>query len=170
MIDGPLPAKGLGAGPKYLGKPRFPWAAMWSPPTTLCFGLEGKNGFAHRYSFDGGQFTTVTRVVAATAEGTAKVIISYVLEALSTKESQMNEPWKSSVAEDAAYEVASHGDASTASYEEPFHLHLAAEPPQLSSRRSPIMAYAASSHSSRWQAHLPFRHPRQLSSRCLGNL
>ena len=24
MIDGPLPAKGLGAGPKYLGKPRFP--------------------------------------------------------------------------------------------------------------------------------------------------
>ena len=54
MIDGPLPAKGLGAGPKYLGKPRFPWAAIWAPPTTLCFGLEGKNGVAHRYSFDGG--------------------------------------------------------------------------------------------------------------------
>ena len=69
---------------------------MWAPPTTLCFGLEGKNGVAHRYSFDGGEFTTVTRVVAATAEGTAKLIISYVREALSTKESQMNEPWKSS--------------------------------------------------------------------------
>ena len=90
MIDGPLPAKGLGAGPKYLDKPRFPWGAMWAPPTPLSIGLEGKNGFSHRYSFDGG------RVVAATAEGTPKVIVSYLLEALSSKESLMSEPWKSS--------------------------------------------------------------------------
>ena len=96
MIDGPLPAKGLGAGQKYLGKPRFPWAAVWAPPTSLCFGLQGKKGVAHRCSFDGGEFTTVTRVVAATAEGNAKVIISYLREALSMKESQLDEPWKSS--------------------------------------------------------------------------
>ena len=58
----------------------------------------------------------MTRVVAATAEGTAKVIISYVREALSTKESQLDEPWKSSdKGEDAADETASIGVASTAS-------------------------------------------------------
>ena len=26
MVDGPLPARGLDTGPKYLGKPCFPWA------------------------------------------------------------------------------------------------------------------------------------------------
>ena len=62
-----------------------------------------QKGFSHRYSFDGGQFTTVTRVVAATAEATAKVIISYVLEALSKKESQMSEPWKSSDAREKMF-------------------------------------------------------------------
>ena len=74
MIDGPLPAKGLGAGPKYLGKPRFPWGAIRAPPTPLSIGLEGKDGLSHRYSFNGGQFTTVTRVVAATAERNPKVM------------------------------------------------------------------------------------------------
>ena len=64
MVDGPLPAKGLQAVPKYLGKPRFPWGTTWSTPTAMYFGLEGKDGFAHRYSFDGGHFTTVTRVAA----------------------------------------------------------------------------------------------------------
>ena len=58
------------------------------------YGLEGKDGFAHRYSFEGGHFTTVTRVVAATEGGTAKVIIAYSLEALSAKEAKMREPWK----------------------------------------------------------------------------
>ena len=53
--------------------------------------------------FDGGQFTTVTRVVAVTAEGTPKVIISYLLEALSSKESQMSEPWKSSDAREKMF-------------------------------------------------------------------
>ena len=96
MINGPLPARGLGAGTKYLGK-------SWAPPTPLFMGLEGKNGITHRYNFDGGHFTTVTRVVAVTAEGTLKVIISYMLEALSSKESQMSEPWKSSDAREKMF-------------------------------------------------------------------
>ena len=29
MVDGPLPERGLDAGPKYLGPPRFPWAVVW---------------------------------------------------------------------------------------------------------------------------------------------
>ena len=103
MINGPLPGMGLSAGPKYLGRPRFPWAAVWAPPTPLYIGLEGKAGFSHQYSFDRGQLTTVTRVVAATADGKPKVILSYMLEALSSKESQMSEPWKSSDAREKMF-------------------------------------------------------------------
>ena len=112
MIDGPLPAKGLGAGPKYLGKSRFPWAEVWAPPTPLFMGLEGKNGISHRYTFDGGQFTTVTRVVAVTAEGTPKVIVSYMLEALSSKESSDERALEKQrcSGEDVPHEVACHGD------------------------------------------------------------
>ena len=49
MIDGPLPGRGLDAGPKYLGRPRFPWAAVWAPPAPLHLGLEGKSGFSNQY-------------------------------------------------------------------------------------------------------------------------
>ena len=42
MIDGPLPGRGLSAEPKYLGRPRFPWATMRAPPAPLYIGLEGR--------------------------------------------------------------------------------------------------------------------------------
>ena len=45
----------------------------------------------------------MTRVVAATADGKPKVILSYMLEALSSKESQMSEPWKSSDAREKMF-------------------------------------------------------------------
>ena len=61
---------------------------MWARPTPLFIGLEGKDGFSYQYSFSKGQFTTVTRVVAATEDGKPKVIVSYLLEALSSKEFQ----------------------------------------------------------------------------------
>ena len=76
---------------------------MWAPPTPLFIGLEGKDGFSHQYSFSRGQFTTVTRVVAAKADGKPKVIVSYLLEALSPKESRMDEPWKSSDAREKMF-------------------------------------------------------------------
>ena len=41
--------------------------------------------------------------MAATAEGTPKVIVSYLLEALSSKESLMSEPWKSSDAREKMF-------------------------------------------------------------------
>ena len=103
MIDGPLPGRGLDAGPKYLGRPRFPWAAMWGPPEPLYIGLEGKKGFSNQYVDPKGQFTTVTRVVAATADGKPKVILSYLREALTSKEAQMSEPWKSSDAREKMF-------------------------------------------------------------------
>ena len=89
-----LPERGLGIGAKYLGQPRFPWGSRWSPPTSLYCGPDNKDGYAHSYSFDGGHFTTMTRVVAATEGGAAKVIISHALDALSPEEAKMSEPWK----------------------------------------------------------------------------
>ena len=111
MVDGPLPERGLEAGSKYLGSPRFPWAAVWAPPAPLQIGLEGKKGFSSQYIDPKGQFTTVTRVVSATADGKPKVLLSYMLEALSVKESRMNQPWKSGEAsrENVPDEVACHG-------------------------------------------------------------
>ena len=103
MVDGPLPERGLEAGPKYLGSPRFPWAAVWAPPAPLQIGLEGKKGFSSQYVDPKGQFTTVTRVVSATADGKPKVLLSYMLEALSVKESRMNQPWKSSEAREKMF-------------------------------------------------------------------
>ena len=103
MIDGPLPGRGLDAGPKYLGRPRFPWAAVWAPPAPLHLGLEGKSGFSNQYVDPKGHFTTVTRVVAATADGKPKVLLSYLLEALSPKVTRMREPWKSSDAREKMF-------------------------------------------------------------------
>ena len=81
-------------GTKCLGAPRFPWGSQWSPPTPTYRGLENKDGYAFSYLFDGGQFTTVTRVIAATEGGAAKAIISYALDALSPEEAKLSEPWK----------------------------------------------------------------------------
>ena len=103
MINGPLPGRGLSAGPKYLGKSRLPWATVWDPPAPLSIGLEGKDGFSFQYSFSRGQFTTVTRVVAATEDGKPNVIVSYLLEGLSTKETKMTEPWRSSDARELMF-------------------------------------------------------------------
>ena len=103
MVDGPLPERGLEAGPKYLGSPRFPWAAVWAPPAPLQMGLEGKKGFSSQYTDPKGQFTTVTRVVSATADGKPKVLLSYMREALSVKESRMSQPWKSSEAREKMF-------------------------------------------------------------------
>ena len=103
MVDGPLPERGLDAGPKYLGPPRFPWAVVWAPPSPLQIGLEGKKGFSNQYVDPKGQFTTVTRVVSATADGKPKVLLSYMLEALSVKEARMNQPWKSSEAREKMF-------------------------------------------------------------------
>ena len=64
MVDGPLPGRGVDAGPKCLGRPRFPWATTWAPPTPLRLGLEGKKGVSNQYVDPKGQFTTVTRVVS----------------------------------------------------------------------------------------------------------
>ena len=77
-------------------------------------GLEGKKGFSSQYVDPKGQFTTVTRVVSATADGKPKVLLSYMLEALSVKESRMNQPWKDSEAREKNVpdEAACHGDAS----------------------------------------------------------
>ena len=103
MVDGPLPGRGLDAGPKYLGRPRFPWATTWAPHAPLCLGLEGKKGVSNQYVDPKGQFTTVTRVVAATADGKPKVLLSYTLEALSSKEARMQEPWRSSEAREKMF-------------------------------------------------------------------
>ena len=103
MVDGPLPERGLDAGPKYLGPPRFPWAVVWAPPSPLQIGLQGKKGFSYQYSDPKGQFTTVTRVVSATADGKPKVLLSYMLEALSGKEARMEQPWKSSEAREKMF-------------------------------------------------------------------
>ena len=103
MVDGPLPGRGLDAGPKYLGRPRFPWATTWAPPAPLSLGLEGKKGVSNQYVDPKGQFTTVTRVVAATADGKPKVLLSYMLEALSSKEARMPEPWRSSEAREKMF-------------------------------------------------------------------
>ena len=108
MIDGPLPGRGLDAGPKYLGRPRFPWAAVWAPPAPLHLGLEGKSGFSNQYVDPKGHFTTMTRVVAATADGKPKVLLSYLLEALSPKETRMREPWKSSDAREKMFLMKLH--------------------------------------------------------------
>ena len=114
MVDGPLPERGLNAGPKYLGPPRFPWAVVWAPPAPLQIGLEGKKGFSNQYVDPKGQFTTVTRVVSATADGKPKVLLSYMLEALSVKEARMNQPWKSSEAREKMFlmKLRVMGDAS----------------------------------------------------------
>ena len=66
-------------------------------------GLEGKKGFSNQYVDPKGQFTTVTRVVSATADGKPKVLLSYMLEALSVKETRMNQPWKSSEAREKMF-------------------------------------------------------------------
>ena len=103
MVDGPLPERGMDLGPKHLGPPRFPWAVVWAPPEPLHLGLEGKRGFSNQYVDPKGKFTTVTRVVSATADGKPKVLLSYMLEALSVKEARMNEPWKSSEAREKMF-------------------------------------------------------------------
>ena len=103
MVDGPLPERGLDAGPKHLGPPRFPWAVVWAPPEPVHLGLEGKRGFSNQYADPKGKFTTVTRVVSATADGKPKVLLSYMLEALTEKEIRMKEPWKSSEAREKMF-------------------------------------------------------------------
>ena len=84
LENGPL----RGAGPfdvePHIGKPRFECATVRPVKKPQKLMLQDGQGFYSSYSIDQGYFSTVTRVVAATADGLPKVIISYAASAVTT--------------------------------------------------------------------------------------
>ena len=94
MDNGPLAGQGLGTVAKYMGTPRFRWGSHWEATRISSSMLDTKDGYSFSYPLDGGHFTTVTRVVAATESGAAKAIISYASDATSPEEAKLAEPWK----------------------------------------------------------------------------
>ena len=83
MVDGPLAGHGVGTVAKHMGAPRFRWGSHWEASRISASFLDTKDGYYFSYPLDGGHFTTVTRVVAATESGAAKAIISYASDSLS---------------------------------------------------------------------------------------